>query len=154
MSFEQIATATQAKSLAWGLSARPVDWIAALGAVQVHGDPLPTQIARLMAGDARAFWDVCHTIERKFARKLRLTQAARLEIFSALYWWTLPACGDCVAGHRQIADTPMLEDELCETCLGTGLRPHLHDTDVYAKTLAYLDAAASECGVVVKSKVA
>lgn len=154
LTFERIATATQAKTLAWGLSARPIDWIAAMGMAQVHGDPLPTQVARLMAGDHRTFWDVCGTLERKTARKQRLTPAIRLEIFSALYWWTIPACHDCVAGHRQIADTPMLEDERCATCLGTGLRPHLHDTDLYARTLAYLDAAAAECGAVVRAKVA
>lgn len=155
MSLERIALATQAKSLSWGLQERPIDWIAALGAASIN-EPLTAQIARLLTGDQTAYRHVLLTIQRKLARKheIEITAAHKREIDDALFWWIRPACRACVSGHKQIADTPMLEDAECDVCHGSGLAPHQHRTPTYGMTLKYLEVAAAECGAVVARKVA
>ena len=154
MSIEQIALAVQAKNLAWSAqTVRSVDWIAAVGAVGLT-DPLQSLTARFLGGDHHVYRDLLLVLHRKIARKQELTIPVKREIDDALFWWLHPACRACVAGHVQIADTPMLEDAPCMVCNGTGLAPHHHKTPVYGMTLQYLERAANECGRLVRGKVA
>lgn len=152
MSLERVSTATQAKSLAWGLSERQIDVVAALGAAQAR-EPFPAQVARLMAGDPHAFRAVQQTLWRKFMRKRVLTGSDMHDISIAIQWWLRPACGDCVTGKPPMVDAPLLHDHDCSTCNGTGKRPHTIRTQVYSKTLSYLESAATWCALEVDSKV-
>lgn len=156
MSFERYSTATQSKNLAMSdWRTLDVDWLAAAGAVQISGSPLPAQVARFLAGDARQVFEIMKHMQREFGRKRTLTPESRDDIESAICWWYDHTCEKCEGkGHEAIPDTPSLLDEDCPGCAGTGLARHPSHSEAYAYTLRELDAAAAVCGYTIHAKIA
>ncbi len=150
MSLEECTRATQAKNLEWGPEVRQIDWVAAAGTVR---DPLASAVARLMAGDVYAYWDVVGTLEGQFRRGI--TSADRKAIKDAVWHFIAPACETCNGrGHPINEDTPTLKDENCPDCHGTGKERHKNNTRVYADALMRLDGAAAICVYAIAEKVA
>jgi len=155
MSLEKYAAATNSSNL--GMSdwkTLSMDWIAAAGACQVHGDPLPAQVARWLAGDHKQVFVVMATLQKRYGKAKTLSSDACDDIMAAMAWWhdrTCPACQG--RGHPTAPDTPMLLEEDCATCRGTGLAPHDRSTVAYSWTLREIDGAASTCAYEVGAKV-
>jgi len=156
MSLEKYAAATNSSNLAMSdWKTLSIDWIAAAGACQVHGDPLPAQVARWLAGDHKQVFVVMATLQKRYGKARTLSNDARDDLQTAMQWWhdrTCPVCeGRC---HPTAPDTPMLLEVDCPECGGTGLAPHSRTTFAYAWGLRELDAAASICAFTVSRKVA
>lgn len=156
MSIQRYTLATRSTNLRMSdRSVMDVDWLAAAGACQVNGDALPPQIARLLAGSSDSFWPVVETLERKFGRRSMLDRQAKKQIQDAVWWFLAPACLPCAGkGHRQIADTPHLEDAPCAACNGTTLAPHQHSTVLYSNCLNDLENAILMCSAALQKKIA
>jgi hypothetical protein len=156
MSLETYSRATQAGNLMMSdWRTLPVDWIAAAGACQIHGDPMPAMVARWLSGDHAKVFGILAELQRGFGKRRMLTNRARDEIVDACQWWHDRTCKQCQGrGHEQIPDAPMMSGQDCPVCGGNGLQRHLHRTEAYAYTLRELDAAAAVCGYVVSAKVA
>lgn len=156
MSIQRYTLATRSTNLRMSERAvLDVDWLAAAGACQVNGDALPPQIARLLAGSQDSFWPVVETLERKFGRRNMLDKTARKQIQDAVWWFLAPACTACAGkGHRQIADTPHLEEAACPTCSGTTLAKHGHATALYSNCLNDLENAVATCSAALQRKIA
>ena len=156
MSLERYSLATQSKNLTMSdWRTMPVDWLAAAGASQIHGDPLPAMVARWLTNSTGEVFRVLAALQKSYGKNKILTNDARDDILEAADWWYMHTCQDCGGrGHRQIPDTPMMEEAACSTCNGTGSREHAANTHAYAWTLRELDRAASVCGSVIAEKVA
>ncbi len=155
MSLERYSHATNSSDL--GMSdwkTLDVDWIAAAGACQVRGDPLPAQVARWLAGDHRQVFTVMATLQKRYGKAKTLNNDARDDIMAAMAWWHDRACSVCKGrGHPTAPDTPILLEEDCLACRGAGLAPHDRTTDAYSWGLRELDGAASTCAYEVGAKV-
>lgn len=156
MTLERYSRATQSKNLAisdW--RTQDIDWIAAAGASQIHGDPLPAMVARWLTDHTGEVFRVLAALQKSYGKFKRLTNDARDDILSAADWWYSRTCQNCGGrGHLQIPDTPMMEEAACPSCGGSGTRPHAVHTHAYAWTLQQLDRAASVCASVIREKVA
>lgn len=151
MSLEAYTKATQAKTLAWHeYAVMPVDWLAAAG--MVH-DRLASATARLLAGDSMAYWDVVEALEAIYKRGL--TKDDTKAIKAAVWHFIAPACQTCHGrGHPVQDDAPLLKEEDCRDCGGTGTERHKMDSKVYAEALVRLGGAASVCYYAIAKKVA
>jgi len=156
MSLERYTHATNSSNL--GMSdwkTLDIDWIAAAGACQVHGDPLPAQVARWLAGDHKQVFVVMATLQKRYGKAKTLSNDARDDIMAAMAWWHDRTCQTCEGrAHPTAPDTPMLLEEDCATCRGTGLAPHDRTTFAYGWGLRELDVAAAICAFTVSRKVA
>lgn len=158
MSIERYSRATQSKNLAMSdWRTLDVDWLAAAGMVAIHGDPLGPMVARWLTGSAGEVFRVLGLLQRRIGERTgrQISHGDRDDILSAADWWHNRTCQDCGGrGHRQIPDTPMMEEAACATCGGSGTREHTASTYAYAWTLRELDHAAAVCGHDISAKVA
>jgi hypothetical protein len=156
MSIERYSRATQSKNLAMSdWQTKDVDWLAAAGMSAIHGDPLGPMVARWLTGSKGAVFSVIGALQARYGKHKTLSNDARDDILDAADWWHDHTCQDCGGrGHRQIPDTPMMEEIRCATCGGTGKREHSRSTHAYAWTLRELEAAAAVCAFSISAKVA
>jgi hypothetical protein len=158
MSFERYSRATQSANLGmsdWRIL--DVDWIAAAGACQVNGASLPALVARWLSGDHKQVFPILADLQRGIVKRThrQLSNSDRDDILSAADWWHDHTCSDCGGrGHRQIPNTPAMEEADCPSCGGSGRREHPCGTYAYNWALKELDAAAAVCAYTVSAKVA
>ena len=157
MSFERYSRAVHSKNLAMSdWRTLDVDWIAAAGASQIHGSPLPGIMARWLAQQHPGeVFRLLAALQKAYGKTRMLTNDARDDILAAADWWYDRTCQDCGGrGHRQIPNTPNMEDAPCPTCDGTGTRDHAATTHAYSWALKELDMAATACASAITAKVA
>jgi hypothetical protein len=109
-----------------------------------HKDPLPGLAINVMAQYDRShgFVEVTELIMILRKRVGRRTTVSHDTAMQAICWWLSHECAECHGlKHLKLPDSPTLEEALCPSCHGLGIRPHPLTSAGYAQCLTLLDSA-------------
>ena len=106
-------------------------------------DPLPGLAITLMIRHDCGQNTEHHRAELIKMLQIRCTRrdmaVSEQRIGAAIDYWLNPACGPCGGrGHKQIPDTPAMEDVACNVCLGSGMKTHRFMDADYAEAMKRL----------------